>query len=205
MEIKKIISFDCDENCYLIHNGKSGILIDPGADMDKILRECEKIDIEYILLTHCHYDHLQSFEDIKKIKKSRVVSSEKCVKNMQDKIINASFLFGCEVSFSPSDMVLEDNEILKTSLGEIKCIYTPGHTSCGVCYKFENHIFSGDTLFKLSIGRWDLETSNMNELISSIKDKLYKFDDEILVHPGHGSDTTVGYEKKHNLYVKADK
>lgn len=205
MKIKKIVSFESDQNCYLLYEGKSGVLIDPGADCEKILRECEGIDIKYILLTHCHYDHLESLEDIRKIKNSKVVSSENCRSNMQNENINVSVHFGNPVSFKPSDIVLGDGEILNTDIGDIKCIYTPGHTSCCVCFLKENHLFSGDTLFRINVGRWDLPTADMNELINSIKNKLYKLDDEFLVHPGHGSDTTIAHEKKYNLYVKADK
>ena len=187
-----------------MHNGKIGIIIDPGSDKEKILKECEEIDIKYILLTHCHYDHIESVNEIKKIKNSKVISSENCKNNMNDSVINGSFLFGCSVSFEPSDEIIYDNQILKTEVGEIKCISTPGHTDCSVCFIIENHVFSGDTLFKLSIGRCDLKTGNIIEIEKSIKERLYLLDEDFIVHPGHGSDTTIGYEKKHNLYFKAE-
>lgn len=205
MNIKRIVNSNCEENCYLIYEGNNGVLIDPGSDGDKILKECEEIDVQYILLTHCHYDHIEALDKIRNEKKSVVISSENCVKNMTDSVINASLFFGNSVSFKPADKVISDNEIIKTSVGDIKCIYTPGHTDCSACFLINEHLFSGDTLFKLSIGRCDLKTGNMSEIEKSIREKLYTLDEDIIVHPGHGSDTTIGYEKKHNLYFKVEK
>lgn len=204
MEIKKIVSFSCDENCYLLHNGKSGILIDPGEDYNKIISECGDLKIEYILFTHCHYDHVKSAEQIKEITGAAFVGSEKCSKNLTEKIVNASYLFNDECEFLPTDKTVTDGEILKTDIGEILCVYTPGHTDCSVCYVSDGHIFSGDTLFKLSVGRWDLLTGDAEALKMSVKDKLYSFPNDYSVHPGHGADTSIGYEKKHNLFIKAE-
>lgn len=205
MEIKKIVSFLCEENCWLISNNSEGILIDPGFDTEKILKECDGIKIPFILLTHCHYDHIKSLKKIIDLKKSKVVSTLECSENIGNKVTNASYLFESDEVFEPSDIILSDDEILNTSLGNIKCIKTPGHTNCGACYLIDNHLFSGDTLFKLSVGRWDLETGNEKILKDSIKDKIYILDDDIIVHPGHGEDSYIGYEKKYNLYVKAEK
>lgn len=205
MKIKKIISSEMDQNCYLIYENNKGILIDPGFDGKKILKECGDLDIEYILLTHCHYDHLKFLEYIVKNKNSKVVSSKNCQKNMTDSLKNVSVNFGNPVSFKKSDMVLEDGEVLNSAVGDIKCIYTPGHTNCSVCYIVENHIFSGDTLFNSSIGRWDLPTGNINNLVDSIKNKIYPIGDDFIIHTGHGGDTTVSKEKRFNVYVKADK
>lgn len=205
MEIKKIISLEMDQNCYLLYENNKGILIDPGQDAEKILKECEGISIEYILLTHCHYDHIESLEYIKEVTNAKVVSSENCSENIQDSYKNVSEFFGNPVKFEKSDITLSDGEVFTSPVGDIKCIYTPGHTNCSVCFVVDNHVFSGDTLFKSNVGRWDLPTADVNELIYSIKHKIYKLDDDFSVHPGHGNDTTINREKKFNIYVKADK
>ena len=205
MEIKKIISLDMDQNCYLISKDGKGILIDPGSDSEKILKECEGILIEYILLTHCHYDHIESLEYIKEVKNAKVVSSENCSNNIQDSYINVSEFFGRKVTLKAADITLSDGEIFSTFVGDIKCIHTPGHTDCSVCYILDNHVFSGDTLFKSNVGRWDLPTADVNSLIYSIKNKIYTLPDEFIIHSGHGNDTTVADEKEFNMYVRADK
>jgi len=205
MEIKKIISLDMDQNCYLISKDGKGILIDPGSDSEKILKECEGISIEYILLTHCHYDHIESLEYIKEVKNAKVVSSENCSNNIQDSYINVSEFFGRKVTLKAADITLSDGEIFSTFVGDIKCIHTPGHTDCSVCYILDNHVFSGDTLFKSNVGRWDLPTADVNSLIYSIKNKIYTLPDEFIIHSGHGNDTTVADEKEFNMYVRADK
>ena len=83
---------------------------------------------------------------------------------------------------------------------DIKCIYTPGHTDCSVCFLAENSLFSGDTLFFESVGRWDFETGNFQELENSVRNKLYSLPDDTKVYPGHGRQTSIGYEKKNGFF-----
>ena len=84
---------------------------------------------------------------------------------------------------------------------KIDVISTPGHTQGGMTYKFENHIFTGDTLFKNTIGRTDLYGGDFETLVSSIKNKLFKLPNDTIVHAGHGKDTTIGDEIKNNEFV----
>ena len=205
INIKRIVCTSCEENCYLIDDGKVGILFDPGSDSDKILRVIEKLEIPYIFLTHCHYDHIESVEAVKKAKNSKVVATAECSKNITDSKKNVSLFFGNAISLEPAEIILDDTDILKTALGKILCIKTPGHTECSACFMIENNLFSGDTLFKLTVGRWDLPTGDERTLKKSIKEKLYTLDDKTRVFPGHGEPTTIEYEKKHNLFLKADK
>lgn len=192
MEIKKIITRDMDQNCYLIQNGSKGILIDPGIDTAKILKETEDIEINYILLTHCHFDHIYSCNYLDK----KVVGSKNCDNNLKNQNIvlcNISYEKGC-------DVILEDGEEMDFEGIRVKCIYTPGHSDCSVCYKIGENLFSGDTIFKGSIGRCDLPTGNMDIIEDSIRNIIYKMDDDTVIYPGHGGSTTVGYEKKYNPY-----
>lgn len=182
-----------DQNCYLIENNGKGILIDPGINTSKILKETEDIEINYILLTHCHFDHIFSAESLNK----KIVSSENCDKNIRNSEI---VLYNTFIK-SGSDIVLKDKEERDFDGIRVKCIYTPGHTDGSVCYLIENNLFSGDTLFKRSVGRCDLPTGNMEVLENSIKNIIYKMDENTVVYPGHGEETTVGYEKKNNLYI----
>jgi len=197
MEIKTIVSYEMDQNCYLITENGSGILIDPGLDTIKILKETEDISINYILLTHCHFDHLYSLNEIRG--KKRVVGTKNCSNNMTRPEIS---LAGAGVLPKTScDIEMEDGEEMNFDGIKVKCIHTPGHTNGSCCYLIDGKLFSGDTIFFRSVGRCDLPTGDFKELENSIRNKIYSFSDETLIYPGHGIETTVEYEKKLNEFV----
>lgn len=205
INIKRVVNFSNDQNCYIVYDeNKTGFIVDPGSSCDVILDAVNKegVKIEYILLTHCHYDHIESVEDVRKVFNAKVVSSFECNKNIQNPSVNLSTLFSNTIKASPSDVIVNDGYKLMCGNMEIKVITTPGHTDGGACYLVGEDLFSGDTLFLNSIGRWDFPTGNSDILINSIKNKLYTLDDDIIVHPGHGNDTKIYYEKSYNMYVK---
>lgn len=196
MEIKKIVSLQMDQNCYLICENGFGILIDPGLDTEKILNEIKDVKVNYILLTHCHFDHLYSLNKIRGEKK--VVGTKNCSLNMIRPEISLS---GVECLPDAScDIEMEDGGELNFDGIKVKCIETPGHTNGSCCYLIENNLFSGDTLFSGNIGRCDLPTGDFKEIENSIRNKLYKLDSETLVYPGHGNITRIGLEKKFNAF-----
>lgn len=197
MEIRTIVTKQMDQNCYLIYEGVKGILIDPGLDTLKILKETEGIEINYILLTHCHFDHVHSVNELRKGK--ICVSSKKCSDNVMS--LNISLLSPETLLKAPCDIILEDGEEKDFDGIKVKCIHTPGHTNGSVCYLIGDKLFTGDTLFYRSIGRTDLPTGSFLELESSIKNKIYTLDENIKVYPGHGPCTTIGFEKKNNGYI----
>ena len=196
MEIKKIVSQQMDQNCYLISENGFGILIDPGLDTEKILNEIKDVKVNYILLTHCHFDHLYSLNKIRGEKK--VVGTKNCSLNMIRPEISL-----CDSECLPCsscDVEMEDGIGRDFDGIKVKCIHTPGHTSGSCCYLIENNLFSGDTLFSGNIGRCDLPTGNFEEIENSIRNKLYKLDSQTLVYPGHGPITRIGLEKKFNAF-----
>lgn len=205
MEIITIKNRMTDQNCYLLKEGSSGILIDPGAKDEDIISAISGTKIQYILLTHCHFDHIEYLNEIKALTGASVLGSSNLEKNITDAFINVSAMFGSDKIFKGPDKVLEDGDEIDSKIGKIKCLYTPGHTDCSVCYLINNHLFTGDTLFAGSVGRWDLETANVNSLVNSVKKVLYKLEDNIKIYPGHGDSSTIGYEKKFNPCIKADK
>ena len=200
MEIKKIVSNGIEENCYLLINGKDAVLIDPGEDAFKILSECEGYNVKYILLTHCHFDHVYSLSELKGQK--TVLGSFNLIRNITDP--KTTYLPSRRNMDGIVDGYFEDGEEKFICGMKIKCIYTPGHTDCSCCYLVEDSLFSGDTLFYRSIGRCDLRTGDIAVIESSIRNKLYKLPDETKVYPGHEDATTIGYEKK-NGYFKEEK
>ncbi len=204
MEVKRVIDYDMDENCYIFYNEKDDVcfLIDPGCDIEKIKKTINNRKVTHILLTHCHYDHIKGVNKIKEEYNSLVVASKNCVENIRDMFKNASSLFNDIIDDVVIDEIIQDNEEKVINNIKIKCIETKGHTDCSVCYIIDNKLYSGDTLFKRSIGRTDLKTGSYEEIENNIKSKLYVLDDETEVFPGHGEKTTIGYEKKFNMFVR---
>ena len=208
MKYTSIFYNETNENTWLIYdeNTKNGVIVDPGCSLEQIERMIDEngVRVRYILLTHCHYDHIMSLIPLKEKTGASIVTGDKGSINIGDPNINLTeHGLGYKIEDIHADVVLKDGEALILDGLEIKCIYTPGHTSCGVCYLVENDLFCGDTLFLRSCGRWDLPTGNEEILFSSIREKLYTLPNETVVHSGHGHDTQIGYEKKFNFCVKA--
>ena len=206
MNIERIVSVDNNQNCYIVYDDSlEGIVIDPGSDGEEIFDKIKKlgIRIKYILLTHCHYDHIEGLGILRKLTGAEVVASFECNLGIQSASINLSMLFSDQISEEPADLIINDSDIIKAGNMEIKVITTPGHTKGGVCFLIDNELFSGDTLFLRSVGRTDFPGGSSATLIKSIKEKLYILDDDTIVHPGHGNDTKIDYEKRYNMFVKA--
>ncbi len=206
MKYTSVFDLETSENTYLVYDEitLNGVIIDPGCDINKILKMIEdnNVNIKYIFITHCHYDHIKSIINLKEKTGAYILSGDKGAENIGNPDINLTkYGLGYEIKNIKSDIILKDGEILELDSLKFKCIYTPGHTSCGVCYLIDNELFCGDTLFLRNCGRWDLPTGDFKTLEKSIKEKLYVLPDETVVHSGHGHDTNIGYEKKYNFCV----
>ena len=208
MKYTSVFHNETGENTWLIfdENTKNGVIIDPGCKIENIEKMIAEngVTVKYILLTHCHYDHIMSLLPLKKKTGADIVCGARGSINLGDPAINLTLQgLGYEIKDINADIILKDGEHLKLDGLDIECIYTPGHTSCGVCYLAGKELFAGDTLFLRSCGRWDLPTGDMDVLFSSIREKLYVLPDDTVVHSGHGHDSNIGYEKKFNFCVKA--
>ena len=203
MQIKVLNDLYTDENTYFLIDGKDAAIIDPGTSYEKIKEFSKELNIKYILLTHCHYDHISSAVEIVSDTGAKICCSKECAEHIKDVNISLTKMgLGKPLIIEKADIILEDGQEFLFNENIIKVIKTPGHTSCSTCYLYEDNLFSGDTLFFQNVGRWDLPTGNGEELIKSVKEKLYTLDDNIKVYAGHGRETTIGYEKKFNFYIK---
>ena len=111
-------------------------------------------------------------------------------------------MFGMpEITIPKIDRYVNDGDILMLGNLEIKVLHTPGHTQGGVCYLIENNIFTGDTIFKGSVGRCDLEGGDFSQLVDSIQSKIYTLPDNITIYPGHGKASNIGWEKLNNRFL----
>ena len=191
MIIKCFTAGQLENNMYLVidEKTKKAVLIDASAFIPEIIASVKEfgVDVEYILLTHGHFDHIMGLTELKKALNAKaVICHDDLI--ISDNINEFTRLFGgLSESVPPTyEKFVKDGDIITVGDMQIKVIHTPGHTEGGVCYLIEDKLFSGDTLFRGSVGRTDLFGGSFEELLDSIKNKLFKLDDNITVYPGHG-------------------
>lgn len=206
MEIKAYPNGIYGATTYLIYDKASyeGALIDCTSSVDEIEKFIKEknINLKYILITHGHFDHVYCVKKIKERFSSALVLMHKDDMPLLNQVPLQCSMAGVENISVPCIDGLVDENTKNLALGEkeIKVIHTKGHSKGGVCYLINDSLFSGDTLFQESIGRCDLFGGDFREIERSIKDKLFKLDDSIMVYPGHGDSTTIAHEKKYNPY-----
>lgn len=203
------LTFPCfSANCYLITDESTGesLLVDPGSygDRQRDFIKSQGIEsLKYILLTHGHFDHMIGVERFRNAFGGEVVVHENDSDKLSSAVGSLYSRFEREIPFASAtaDIIVKDGDRLPFGGGEIEVIHTPGHTKGCVCYKIGDCLFTGDTLFRGSIGRTDFPDSNQNEMLASLK-KLYSIEGDFKVYPGHEGTSTLSYEKQTNPYMK---
>ena len=192
-------------NCYILadEETKNAMVIDAPDNADKILEFAENngYKITDIVLTHGHFDHILALSELKEATGATLSAFTDTKEFLNDRVLNLSHYISIDLDPIVPDKLLRDSDIIDFFGNEIKVIHTPGHTKDCICLLFGNTLISGDTLFKLSIGRWDHPTGDMAQEINSIKEKLLILPDDTIVYPGHGPSTTIGEERRVNPYM----
>lgn len=192
-------------NTYLvIGEDGSAFVVDPACYDEKLvslLKENNVQKLTYILLTHGHFDHITGTQELKESFGGKIVIHKDDEKALTDANYSLAFSFGVPSSSLKADITVSDGDSLPFSNGEISVLHTPGHTEGGVCYLFSLEMFSGDTLFKESMGRTDFPGGNMLTLLKSLK-KLCLLEKDYSVHAGHGESTALSYEKQNNPFCR---
>lgn len=193
-------------NCYLVgcENTRDAMIIDPGDLGEMILQRAAdlNLNVKHIVNTHGHADHIKDNGLIKERTGVPIWIHELDAPMLPIPNHNLSAFFGFSISSPPADKFLKEGTdfILGNLLFQI--IHTPGHSRGGVCLLNDKVIFVGDTLFRESIGRTDLPGGDFNTLEQSIRERIYTLDEDVIVYPGHGPPTSVGFEKQHNPWVR---
>ena len=206
MKIEKFVTGIISTNCYLVINEetKQTVVIDPAACPSYLMghMKSEGLQVEAILLTHGHFDHIMGTDDLRREFPVPVYVHEGDRETLLDPALNLSSSYTNGYTFDGADYI-RDGQRLELAGFSFQVIHTPGHTPGGVCYYLESEgvLFSGDTLFQNSVGRTDFPNSSMSDLIRSLREKVMKLPDDVKVYPGHMGETTIGHERKYNPFI----
>ena len=204
MILKKLVVGPLASNCYIVGSEKTkeGIIIDPGADADEILREVRELGlkIKLIVLTNRHPDHVGAAGHVKEATGAELAAHAEAAKYLPQ---SPSYIFEPPFQASPyPDRLLKGGDTIDIGDLHFTVLHTPGHTPCGISLYGNGVVFTGDTLFNYGIGRYDLVDGDYHQLMDSIHTKLMVLSDETRVYPGHGPDSTIGTERRANPFLK---
>lgn len=206
LKVEQYVVGPVQTNCYFAVNDetKEMILIDPGANADRLIQiiEEEKLNPVAILLTHGHFDHAGGAAEVAARFGIKVYAGEHERETLDDPKLNLSGWTGAETTYH-ADVFLKDEQEFDLAGFHIRVLFTPGHPVGGCCYYFayQDALFSGDTLFAQSVGRTDFPKGSASALIRGIKEKLLPLPDEVTVYTGHNDTTTIGTERRYNPYL----
>ncbi len=196
-------------NCYLAvcTETKKAMIIDPGfnekAEAERIIKEIRQHNqqILYIVDTHGHPDHIAGNGIIKDATGAPILIHEYDAPMLTDANRNLSTMFGYHVVSPPADKMLHDGDVIQVGEVKLKILHTPGHSRGSISLLGQDAVFTGDTLFAGSIGRYDFPHSSSREMVSSLR-RLATLPDHYKVYPGHGPASTIGEEKKRNPFLQ---
>lgn len=206
MFLKQITVGLYQTNCYIVGcpETKKGAVIDPGDEAQNIKEAIKKsgLEIKHIILTHGHVDHIGAVLSIKEFTGAEILIHRDDSKMLENPEQNLSVHIHTPNIKLGADRFLKDGDVF--DIGKLKCkiLHTPGHTPGSISLDIDGKLFTGDTLFAGSIGRTDFPGGSFENIVQSIKERLYSYPDTTKVYPGHGPYTSIGEEKNSNPFVR---
>ena len=202
LNVKCAVFGSLANNCYLITDNESGksALIDCTEYSEKMRAFIGDADLEYILLTHGHFDHIGGVKGVKAETSAKVVIAAEDEPMLSSGKCSLAVFCGAEQNDTSADIIVDDGDEIILGESKIKVMKTQGHTDGCVCYICDDKIFSGDTLFFCSCGRTDFPTGSSSKMLESLK-RLAALDGDYTVYPGHDRQSTLDFERKNNPYM----
>jgi glyoxylase-like metal-dependent hydrolase (beta-lactamase superfamily II) len=187
-EVKRLVVGPLATNCYVVAAAEAAVVIDPGAQVGRIMKAVDGLDVLAVLVTHGHSDHVGAVDGLLERTTAPFLAPS------ADAALIAKY-----VSAEPARL-LSDGDRLEFGPLSFEVIATPGHTPGSCCYYAPGVLFSGDTLFAGGVGRTDLPGGSGDALFTAIRERIFTRPDDTVVYPGHGEFTTVGREKETNPF-----
>ncbi len=195
-------------NSYTVYSEETrkAVVIDIGGEPSEVIDFLveNNLEVEYILITHSHFDHILGVDRLREFTKAKVVAHRNAVELMKDPAKNLSIMPICEDVSTHADILVDDGAELDAGDIHMKIMHMPGHTPCSMFIAIDDMLFTGDTLFKGTIGRCDLYGGSMKTMYKTLS-RICKIKFDYKVYPGHEEFSTLSYEKEHNRYLRVGK
>jgi len=196
----------CGTNCYIVLEkaGKQAAIIDPGSEAEALIAAITKLEAQPVVIinTHGHWDHTGANKPLQQHYGLAIAVHAGDAPMLDSAFKSGAILFAGNGDGGKIERLLQEGDLIELGALKIEVLHTPGHTPGGICLKLDKLLFTGDTLFNLSIGRTDFPGGDYEAMLRSLE-RLTALPDELLVLPGHSELSNLGYEKKHNPYLRA--